>query len=86
MKIKTQDLRGAQLDWAVAKCEGDACRRSPSMSTDSPESPCFSAGSSHEHGVPYDLLDREGNEVRPVFITDEIDPCETCDDCGRAIE
>ncbi len=22
MKIKTQDLRGAQLDWAVAKCEG----------------------------------------------------------------
>lgn len=42
-----------------------------------------------EHGVPYDpydLLDREGNEVRPVFITDEIDPCETCDDCGRAIE
>lgn len=39
-----------------------------------------------EHGVPYDLLDREGNEVRPVFITDEIDSCETCDDCGRAIE
>ena len=39
-----------------------------------------------EHGVPYALLDREGNEVRPVFITDEIDPCETCDDCGRAIE
>ena len=22
MKIKTQDLRGAALDWAVAKCEG----------------------------------------------------------------
>ena len=39
-----------------------------------------------EHGVPYDLLDREGNEVRPVFITDETDPCETCDDCGEAIE
>ena len=24
MKIKTQDLIGAQLDWAVAKCEGVA--------------------------------------------------------------
>ena len=23
MKIKTQDLTGAALDWAVAKCEGD---------------------------------------------------------------
>ena len=39
-----------------------------------------------EHGVPYDLLDREGNEVRPVFITDEIEPYDACDDCGEAIE
>lgn len=39
-----------------------------------------------EHGVPYDLLDREGNEVRPVFSTDEIGLFEACDDCGEAIE
>lgn len=39
-----------------------------------------------EHGVPYDLLDRDGNEVRPVFRTDEIEPYDACDDCGEAIE
>lgn len=32
MKIKTQDLIGAQLDWAVAKCEGWECEFSDEVS------------------------------------------------------
>lgn len=32
MKIKTKDLIGAQLDWAVAKCEGWECEFSDEVS------------------------------------------------------
>lgn len=38
-----------------------------------------------EHGLPDDLLDREGNPVRPVFSTDEIASDEVCDDCFRPL-
>ena len=38
-----------------------------------------------EHGLPDDLIDREGNRVRPVFSTDEIAPGEVCDDCFRPL-
>ena len=38
-----------------------------------------------EHGVPYDLLDREGNPVRPVFTTDEHDFTHCCD-CGEGLD
>jgi len=39
-----------------------------------------------EHGLPDDMIDREGNPVRPVFSTDgDIGPADTCDDCGRHI-
>jgi len=34
------------------------------------------------HGLAYDLVDREGNEVHPVFDTDEPDAGDWCDDCG----
>jgi hypothetical protein len=38
-----------------------------------------------EHGLPDDMIDREGNPVRPVFSTDEIAPSEVCDDCFRPL-
>ena len=38
-----------------------------------------------EHGLPDDLIDREGNPVRPVFSTDEVAPGEVCDDCFRPL-
>lgn len=35
-----------------------------------------------DHGVEYDLVDREGNLVHPVFVTDsDVDASECCDDC-----
>lgn len=34
-----------------------------------------------EHGLPDDMIDREGNPVRPVFSTDTVAPNEVCDDC-----
>lgn len=37
-----------------------------------------------EHGLAYDLIDREGNPVRPVFSTDELRN-ESCDGCGEPI-
>ena len=38
-----------------------------------------------EHGLPDDLIDREGNPVHPVFSTDELAPGEACDDCFRPL-
>ena len=38
-----------------------------------------------EHGLPDDMIDREGNSVRPVFSADEIAPSEVCDDCFRPL-
>lgn len=38
-----------------------------------------------EHGLPDDLIDREGNPVHPVFSTDELAPDEVCDDCFRPL-
>lgn len=37
-----------------------------------------------EHGLAYDLIDREGNRVRPVFSTDEI-PWQHCSDCREPL-
>ena len=37
-----------------------------------------------EHGLAYDLVDREGNPVHPVFSTDEHD-FTSCSDCGAPI-
>jgi hypothetical protein len=35
-----------------------------------------------EHQVPYKVIDREGNPVRPIFSTDEIDSALAfCGDC-----
>jgi hypothetical protein len=39
-----------------------------------------------EHGIAFDLIDREGNQVRPVFSTDENWQGEACDDCTETIE
>ena len=37
-----------------------------------------------EHGLAYDLIDREGNPIHPVFSTDEFD-FTSCSDCGERI-
>ena len=37
-----------------------------------------------EHGLAYDLIDREGNHIYPVFSTDEHD-FTSCNDCGERI-
>lgn len=34
-----------------------------------------------EHTLPMDMIDREGNTVRPIFITDELAAAEHCGDC-----
>lgn len=34
-----------------------------------------------EHGIALDLVDSDGNPVRPVFSTDELDGHDYCDDC-----
>jgi hypothetical protein len=36
---------------------------------------------SDEHSVPLDLVDRDGNAVRPVFSTDEVDAGTCCGEC-----
>lgn len=38
-----------------------------------------------EHGLPDDMIDREGNPVRPVFSTDALEPDDVCDDCLRPL-
>ncbi len=37
-----------------------------------------------EHGLAYDLIDREANPVRPVFSTDEHE-FTSCSDCGARL-
>lgn len=37
-----------------------------------------------EHGLAYDLVDREGNHVHPVFSTDE-HGFTHCGDCGAEL-
>lgn len=34
-----------------------------------------------EHGVPYAVVDNEGNRVHPIFSTDEL-PCDISDENG----
>lgn len=34
-----------------------------------------------EHGIPWPVIDREGNRVRPVFDTSSDADGEYCDDC-----
>jgi len=36
-----------------------------------------------EHGLAQDLVDREGNPIHPLFITDEGAMNEACEDCGK---
>lgn len=41
-------------------------------------------GGADEHGLAYDLVDREGNPVHPVFSTDEHEFTH-CADCGAEL-
>lgn len=36
------------------------------------------------HGLAYDLVDREGNLVTPVFVSDATEG-DRCDDCGEEL-
>lgn len=38
-----------------------------------------------EHGLPYDLVDREGNNPTPIFSTDEHLELR-CGDCGCRVQ
>lgn len=38
-----------------------------------------------QHGIAFDLVDREGNPIRPVFDIDEHDFTH-CGDCGERLE
>lgn len=38
-----------------------------------------------EHGIALDLVDDEGNDVHPIFSTDENATDETCGDCGNKL-
>lgn len=38
-----------------------------------------------EHGLAYDLVDREGNPVHPMFTTDEYE-FEVCGDCRQELQ
>ena len=40
-----------------------------------------------EHGLTADLVDREGNPIRPVFSTDAFDAvAPRCSECGAALD
>ena len=39
-----------------------------------------------EHGIALDLVDHEGNDVHPVFSTDECIDGIVCDTCGLVVE
>lgn len=38
-----------------------------------------------ENGIPENLVDREGNSIRPVFITDEDASNQVCDGCFQTL-
>lgn len=38
-----------------------------------------------QNGVEYDLIDAEGNLIRPLFVTDEHPSTPTCADCGAQL-
>lgn len=40
---------------------------------------------SDEHGLAFDLVDREGNPIHPIFSTDEGADVEVCGDCGEEL-
>ena len=66
MKVKTNELSGAQLDWAVAKCEGQEVRFECGL--------LFLSGRGFTYGDPYNpstnweqggpIIEREGMTVR----------------------
>ena len=60
-------------DCAATDAAVGILRREPPLSLDT-----------DEHGLAYDLIDREGNPVRPVFSTDEHD-FTSCGDCGELL-
>jgi hypothetical protein len=47
---------------------------------------CVDCASEHFDCDPADAVDSEGNEVHPVFASDEGWADDTCDDCGLRIE
>lgn len=58
--MKTSELEGAALDWAVAKCEGrDYTRRDTGKWT----TDCFTPSSDWAQGGP--ILEREGITITP---------------------
>lgn len=70
MKLKTSELTGAALDWAVAKCEGGYA---PSVDTDIDATKRINYGGMYpewstdwSHGGP--IIEREGMLIAP-------DPC-----------
>lgn len=54
MKIKTSELTGPALDWAVAKCEGADyfCANPTTEDADLPWEPCFNYSTDWSQGGP----------------------------------
>jgi hypothetical protein len=76
MKIKTSELQGAALDWAVAKCEGYF-----SNAGQSPEYWCSTHGAEHfvrmrnaeGHGVHWTHGSTDWGEGGPIIERERID-------------
>ena len=64
MKVKTSELTGAALDWAVAKCDRDWCDDDALMWVKLDKWP-YSPSTDWEQGGP--MIERECITVRPVF-------------------
>lgn len=65
MKIKTAELTGAALDWAVAKCEGiDLFETEGWFYSDGKRAP-FRPSTKWEQGGP--IIERERIELKPTY-------------------
>ena len=62
MKIKTSELTGAALDWAVAKCEGDEFVAEPGVNGIGMEYEATRYSTNWSQGGP--IIEREGITLR----------------------
>jgi len=74
MKIKTCDLVGVQLDWAVAVCEGEIYSAVPTYNGIGMEFPATLYSTDWALGGP--IIERERIHVCPITYNDLLAACE----------
>jgi hypothetical protein len=69
---------------ADVHCPACTKARAPSLRLDHAHPHAIGTPMLDEHGVEYDLADREGNLIHPVLDTDEHE-FTACSDCGEEV-